>query len=86
MNKDKTQSSQKSQGEQFLSSVDNNFSCEEQTITKKEKVKTEGLTFEALLLRDFPEVAELLMWYSSAGGGNTSPDLRCMLFVAPVIC
>lgn len=34
----------------------------------------------------FAAEAELLLQYSSVGGGNTFPERRCILFAAPVIC
>lgn len=48
----------------------------------------ENLTFvfTAVLFIGFPEEAEVLLQYSSAGGGNTYPERRCVIFVEPVIC
>ena len=38
------------------------------------------------LVIGFPAEAELLLQYSSAGGGKTFPARRCILIAAPVIC
>lgn len=46
----------------------------------------EKLTSVAILLIGFPEEEKLLLQYSSAGGGNTFPERRCVSYVAPVIC
>lgn len=39
-----------------------------------------------LLIIGFAAEAELLLQYSSAGGGKRFPARRCILFAAPVIC
>lgn len=39
-----------------------------------------------LLMIGFGAEAELLLQYSSAGGGKRFPARRCILFAAPVIC
>lgn len=55
---------------------------------RKERGGGRNLTFVqvAVSLEGFPEEAELLLKYSSAGGGSILPERRCILLVASVIC
>lgn len=46
----------------------------------------ENLTVAAFLLIGSSAEAELLLQYSSIGGGNTLPDRRCILLMAPAVC
>lgn len=50
------------------------------------QMEHKNLTVAAFLLIGLSAEAELLLQYSSVGGGNTLPDRRCILLMAPAIC
>lgn len=51
-----------------------------------EQMEHNNLTVAAFLLIGLSADAELLLQNSSLGGGNTLPDRRCILLMAPAIC